>query len=218
MSVFVFIVFILPAFSAPFGATILGWIAVSQIRRSAGKLHGLWLAVFDGLLFPLLALDGLIFVAVGLGLWVAGLGWKRTSTPTIPLSYLLFVAVLLGIFLLVDWLIIRAVWRVVNKPVGASVQPVQKPDRFWRWFAVAVFAMIAIPFLISIVGLLAAIAIPNFVKARAQAQENARRAAAQMATNQLPDQNLAFGPVMERTLPFHTNGVTDAFGLELVKK
>jgi serine/threonine protein kinase len=54
--------------------TILGWIAVSQIRRSAGKLHGLWLAVFDGLLFPLLALDGLIFVAVGLGLWVAGLG------------------------------------------------------------------------------------------------------------------------------------------------
>ena len=42
--------------------------------------------------------------------------------------------------------------------------------------------MIAIPFLISIVGLLAAIAIPNFVKARAQAQENAQHAAAQMAT------------------------------------
>ena len=34
--------------TAPFGATILGWIAVSQIRRSAGKLYGLWLAVFDG--------------------------------------------------------------------------------------------------------------------------------------------------------------------------
>jgi serine/threonine protein kinase len=58
----------------------------------------------------------------------------------------------------------------------------RKPDRFWRWFAVAVFAMIAIPFLISIVGLLVAIAIPNFVKGRAQAQENARRAAAQLTT------------------------------------
>ena len=40
--------------------TILGWIAVSQIRRSAGKLHGLWLAVFDGLFFPLLVVDGAI--------------------------------------------------------------------------------------------------------------------------------------------------------------
>jgi tRNA A-37 threonylcarbamoyl transferase component Bud32 len=52
---------------------------------------------------------------------------------------------------------------------------IQKPDRFWRWFAVAVFAMIAVPFIISILGLLAAIAIPNFVKARQQAQANAQR-------------------------------------------
>jgi serine/threonine protein kinase/LysM repeat protein len=115
----IYVIFVAPvmfaAVTAPVGATILGWIAVSQIRRSAGKLHGLWLAVFDGLLFPLLALDGLIFVAVGLGLWGAGLGWKRTSPPTVPLSYLLFVAVLLGILLLVDWLIIRRVWRAVNK-------------------------------------------------------------------------------------------------------
>jgi predicted Ser/Thr protein kinase len=41
-------------------STILGWVAVSQIRRSARKLHGMWLAVSDGLLFPLLALNGLI--------------------------------------------------------------------------------------------------------------------------------------------------------------
>jgi len=37
-------------------STILGWVAVSQIRRPARKLHGIWLAVFDGLLFPLLGL------------------------------------------------------------------------------------------------------------------------------------------------------------------
>ena len=55
-----FFAFLIPAFIAPLGATLLGWIAASQIRRSDGKQHGLWLAVFDGLLFPLLALDGLI--------------------------------------------------------------------------------------------------------------------------------------------------------------
>ena len=43
--------------TAPLGTTVLGWIAMLQIRRSAGKLYGLRLAVFDGMLFPLLALD-----------------------------------------------------------------------------------------------------------------------------------------------------------------
>jgi Protein kinase domain len=47
--------------TAPFGTTILGWIAIVQIRRSAGKLRGMWLALIDGLVFPvvlLLALAG----------------------------------------------------------------------------------------------------------------------------------------------------------------
>ncbi len=42
--------------------TILGWLAISQIRRSAGKIYGMGLAVFDGLLFPLLVVDALIGV------------------------------------------------------------------------------------------------------------------------------------------------------------
>jgi hypothetical protein len=46
--------------AAPLSTTILGWLAAAQIRRSAGGLHGLELAVFDGLLFPLLGLDVLI--------------------------------------------------------------------------------------------------------------------------------------------------------------
>src|SRR5207245_1444637 len=50
--------------AAPFGTTILGWISVTQIRRSAGRLHGLGLAVFDGLVFPLLALD-FVLLTVG---------------------------------------------------------------------------------------------------------------------------------------------------------
>jgi serine/threonine protein kinase len=193
--------------TAPIGTTILGWVAVSQIRRSAGKLYGLWLAVFDGLLFPLLLLDTLLG-----GFWIFIL--KVVVDPyhqMTPIWALLVFVTIVG----VDFLIIRWVWRAVNKSVAAPVPPVQKPDRFWRWFAVAVFAMIAIPFLISIFGLLAAIAIPNFVKARARAQANAQNTAAQIATNQpAAVQNLSFGPVMGRILPFNTNGVTDAFGLE----
>ncbi len=49
----------------------------------------------------------------------------------------------------------------------------------------AVFALISIPLLISILGLLAAIAIPNFVKARQQAQENARHAAQILAAQNI---------------------------------
>ncbi len=77
-----------------------------------------------------------------------------------------------------------------------------KPDHFWRWFAVAVLALISIPILISIVGLLAAIAIPNFVKARARAQENARLAAQNVSANVTGDffigqTNFPFGDAIE---------------------
>lgn len=49
--------------AGPFGTTILGWLAVSQIRRSAGRVHGLQLALFDGLVFPLMALGTIIAVS-----------------------------------------------------------------------------------------------------------------------------------------------------------
>ena len=65
--------------AAPFGTTILGWISVTQIRRSAGKLYGLGLAVFDGLLFPLLMLDALV-----IGLPIAA--WKYGYDPALGFS------------------------------------------------------------------------------------------------------------------------------------
>jgi len=54
--------------SAPFGATILGLVAINQIRRSSGRLYGMPLAIFDTLLYPLLLLDVLIVAGVTLGL------------------------------------------------------------------------------------------------------------------------------------------------------
>jgi hypothetical protein len=47
-------------FIAIIGTTILGWVSIGQIRRSEGRLDGLWLAMFDGLMLPLLTLDILL--------------------------------------------------------------------------------------------------------------------------------------------------------------
>ena len=44
-----------------FVVTILGWVAVFQIKLNAGRLRGLWLAEFEGLLLPLLVFDFIIF-------------------------------------------------------------------------------------------------------------------------------------------------------------
>jgi hypothetical protein len=48
--------------TAPFGTTVLGLVAISSIRHSQGRLTGLPLALADALLFPLLALDSLVFL------------------------------------------------------------------------------------------------------------------------------------------------------------
>ena len=60
------VLFLLIVLPGMLGTTIFGWVAISQIRRSAGKLYGMWLAVFNGLLFPLLALDAIVCLFVGL--------------------------------------------------------------------------------------------------------------------------------------------------------
>lgn len=44
--------------ATPFLTTALGVIAIIQIRRSQGRLYGMWLAVASALLFPLFILDG----------------------------------------------------------------------------------------------------------------------------------------------------------------
>jgi len=79
--------------AAPFATTILGAVAIAQIRRSQGRLYGLPLAVADVLLFPLLLLDllilGVVYVAahpVASVIALAGVVW-------------------------IDFLIARAVWR-----------------------------------------------------------------------------------------------------------
>jgi serine/threonine protein kinase len=131
--------------SGPVGATILGWIAVlfgwaavSQIRRSGGKLHGLRLALFDGLFFPLLALDAVIF---GLGLMIVafvsdspsfalpktaeGLGGGMDVGYRLAIQNFIEFGGTALICFFVDFLIIRRVWRAVNQPVES--RPTESP-------------------------------------------------------------------------------------------
>ncbi len=96
--------------SATLGTTILGWIAVAQIRREAGKIYGLGLAVFDGLFFPLLVLDVLVFAVVG-NVVPQSVGSEITI--------MIFGVTILGLGWL-DFLVIRRVWRAVKQPLDGS--------------------------------------------------------------------------------------------------
>ena len=114
------------------GMTLLGLMAVSQIRRSSGRLHGLWLSVFECLFLPLLALDAAICT-----FWVAVIGTfvfhyytslaepgsvpdSSTYLPAIPVTLALSLLATVLPAGIVDYFIIRAVWNAANKPVNQS--------------------------------------------------------------------------------------------------
>jgi aminoglycoside phosphotransferase (APT) family kinase protein len=164
-------------FVAILGTTILGWVAVSQIRRSKGRLYGMWLALTDGLLVPVLLLDVLTVLSLLLtnkvlnhwllAKWYPAL--KDHAFLNVPhsLVWLLFAT---AAVLAVDYALIRRVWGAMNQPVATAASTVQKPDRFWRWFAVTVVALIASPF---VNGALLMILTPLFIiffEARERAQ------------------------------------------------
>ncbi|MEI6077719.1 MAG: serine/threonine-protein kinase, partial [Verrucomicrobiota bacterium] len=175
--------------------TILGWIAVTQIRHSAGKLYGLGLAVFDGLLFPLLALDVAIWLAFG-KTWIHNppqygtrLGKFLVEHDYLPLLLPILCAV-------VDWLIIRAVWRAVNKGLapqipsvgndaGANFQSLEKakPARFSRIATASVVLVLAVVGVVLIARLVGDFGgIPDFERmTKAEMESNARRSAVPLA-------------------------------------
>jgi serine/threonine protein kinase/LysM repeat protein len=102
-----------------FCMTLCGWIAVSQIRRSAGKIYGLWLAVFDGLFFPLLALDYLVvcFVFVILCAVASLLMHSGQVSPSMILAILLSLPIIIPL----NQDIVRRVWRAVTVSTGSNL-------------------------------------------------------------------------------------------------
>jgi serine/threonine protein kinase len=121
------------AVAGPFGTTILGWLAVADIVRSRGKVHGLHLAVFDGLVYPLMALSGVIAMA---GVALAKMFVDFYSNPSASAGQTgslvtraanwFAIHPEIGVFagvvaaIAIDVLIVRAVMRAVRKEVTAA--------------------------------------------------------------------------------------------------
>jgi hypothetical protein len=112
-------------FAAPFGTTILGGVAISQIRYSRGRLYGLGLALVDALLYPLLALDILIgFACYALFHLLRYAIWTQSSPSAVwrfiadspGCEHILPVLIVL-ISLVVDRIVFKRVWRMINRPL-----------------------------------------------------------------------------------------------------
>ncbi len=138
-------------------STACGWVAVHKICNSRGRLGGLGLALFDGLLFPLLALDGLIlgFVFVGLKIFVDWVNRIYNYPFTDHFWISVWVLLTAVISALVDFVIIRRVWRTVNK-VGPSTlpanpptatAPAQKESSAWKVYVPSVLAVLPMLFI-----------------------------------------------------------------------
>ncbi|PWU16293.1 MAG: hypothetical protein C5B50_13845 [Verrucomicrobia bacterium] len=108
--------------TAPFGAAILGLIAISQIRRSGGRIYGLPLALFAVLFFPILVLDMEILIVVGDQLDAPLHNWCVTHGlgGYAEFVHALFFWFRLGMCVFIDWIIARAVWRAAKAPIKSD--------------------------------------------------------------------------------------------------
>jgi serine/threonine protein kinase len=119
---FVAIVLIFLSLAGCFGTTILGWIAVTQIRRSKERIYGMWLAVFDGLFFPL------VLLGIGMAAEIKGAVYDSVSDDYKTLIGSICVPAVLVLWLVAVYFIVRRVWRAVNKsPDGSPVLKANLP-------------------------------------------------------------------------------------------
>jgi serine/threonine protein kinase len=111
------------ALLTPYGTTICGLAAIVWIRRSKGRTYGLAIALFAGLVYPLLWLDLAIlsgFKQFAFGVILrgfSGAGYYRGATDYDATNLL---AIATGV--LVDFIIVWIAWRLINKSRNLSVQ------------------------------------------------------------------------------------------------
>jgi tRNA A-37 threonylcarbamoyl transferase component Bud32 len=119
--------------------TILGWIAVARIRRSAGRIRGLRLAAFEGLFLPLLTVDFFILLVWAFAVKALaahrGLGGSMFRNLWDFAAFTLLLGLVAG---WVDYLIIRPIWRAITGSAGGGVPGSSAhTQRNLRWLAVA---------------------------------------------------------------------------------
>ena len=107
--------------AAPFATTILGMISISQIRHSAGKLHGLALAVADTLLFPLLVL---FWWCCWLVRFLNEMCFNMKVYSDSCYDFLTEAGSILVMAFVIwavpTWFLVCRVWRAANKPIKHS--------------------------------------------------------------------------------------------------
>ncbi len=141
--------------TAPLGTTLLGVIAIAHIRRSAGRLYGMGLALFDALLYPLLILTALI-----IWLWyhlyailasAPNLGWGAITQPSYWLAqqnFGLVFALGMTTALPIQLLICLLLWRKVRQPiVGDALNNLQRSkavrtNNIVKWGMISTIVMV----------------------------------------------------------------------------
>ncbi|HQX50042.1 MAG TPA: hypothetical protein PLR25_09045, partial [Planctomycetaceae bacterium] len=151
-----------------FVGTILGWIAISQIRRSKGQVHGLQLAIFDALVYPLMAFNAVVALAsVALAKMFVdfyanpalinnphtGILTRLANWVDVNKEIVVFLAVATSV--VVSVIIVRAVRRAVNSPVAAQPKSPITTGESNESTLVSIAMLLAI--MSSVLGLLAAI-------------------------------------------------------------
>jgi hypothetical protein len=89
----------------PFVTTILGLVAIAQIRASRGRLYGLPLAVADAVLYPLILLDLLI-----------GAFWYNVLPDAAAVNWPAVVVLTVLSCVVIDVLLVRACLRGATSP------------------------------------------------------------------------------------------------------
>ncbi|MHC4740392.1 MAG: serine/threonine-protein kinase [Planctomycetota bacterium] len=108
----------LAGLTAPFATTILGFVAISHIRQSAGRIYGMGLALFDALFFPLLALDAMIIVICIM---------LARIPAVLPLPHIVFATIVaIPICALVDFLVARWAWRKATGKQAGEKEAIYK--------------------------------------------------------------------------------------------
>jgi serine/threonine protein kinase len=104
----------------PIAATILGMVAIKDIRYSNGRMVGLSLALADALFFPLLMLDVLMLILLRVAVRGAGSYLLPHRLPSIDHSLIVGVFVVGLLFCTaVDYLIVSACWRAARRPANS---------------------------------------------------------------------------------------------------
>ncbi len=95
--------------SALFATTVLGLIALSQIQKSAGRVKGLSLALFDAMIYPLLLLDALVFWLC----WQVTAQLQANDAITPPIASLINQALPTVACVLGDYFLVARAWLAV---------------------------------------------------------------------------------------------------------